>query len=86
MVLMNTLDPGSLIRYIPFYPGEGTNLIRYGTEYTEQEGEYSVKWIKRNEIGLFVKVSPDNASRAICLFGEQLFIVPITSINPYTEE
>ena len=77
-------NPGSLIRYIPFYPGEGTNLIRYGTEYTE------VKWIKRNEIGLFVKVlegvSPDNASRAICLFGEQLFIVNITSINPYTEE
>ena len=73
-------NPGSLIYYIPYHPGDGTNLIRYGTEFTE------VKWIKRNEIGLFVKISPDLASRAICLFGEELFTVPIASIKTYTEE
>jgi hypothetical protein len=77
---MAILRPGSLIQYIPFYPGNGTNLLRYGTEFTE------VKWIKRNEIGLFVKASPDLASRAICLFGEELFTVPIASIKTYTEE
>ena len=77
---MSQPNPGSLIYYIPYHPGDGTNLIRYGTEFTE------VKWIKRNEIGLFVKVSPDLASRAICLFGEELFTVPITSIKPYIEE
>lgn len=67
---MSQPNPGSLIRYVPSHPGDGTKL----------------KWIKRNEIGLFVKVSPDIASRAICLFGEELFTVPITSIKPYTEE
>lgn len=77
---MSQPNPGSLIRYVPSHPGAGTNLIRYRTEFTE------LKWIKRNEIGLFVKVSPDLASRAICLFGEELFTVPITSIKPYTEE
>ncbi len=77
---MIQLKPGSLIHHVPSHPGDGTNLIRHGTEFTE------VKWIKRNEIGLFVKVSPDLASRAICLFGEELFIVPITSIKTYTEE
>ena len=60
------------------------NLIRVGTEFTE------VKWVKRNTIGMFIKLAPDPdyyyGNSAICLFGEQLFTCPITSIKPYTEE
>ena len=77
---MNNLNPGNLIRYIPSHRWDGTNLILYGTEFTE------VKWVKRNTIGMFIKLAPDLASRAICLFGEQLFTCPITSIKPYAEE
>ena len=33
-----------------------------------------------------VKISPDLATRAICLFGEELFTVPITAIKLYKEE
>jgi len=75
------LKPGNLINFQPSHPpSEGLNVIRFGTEYTE------VKWILRNTIGLFVKISPDLATRAICLFDDQLFLVPIASIKTYTEE
>lgn len=71
------LKPGNLISFQPSHPpSEGLNVIRFGTEYTE------VKWILRDTIGLFVKISPDLATRAICLFDDQLFIVPITAIQP----
>ena len=71
------LKPGNLISFQPSHPpSEGLNVIRFGTEYTE------VKWILRNTIGLFVKISPDLATRAICLFDDQLFLVPITAIEP----
>jgi hypothetical protein len=74
------LKPGNLISFQPSYPpSEGLNVIRFGTEYTE------VKWILRNTIGLFVKISPDLATRAICLFDDQLFIVPITAIKVFQE-
>jgi len=81
---MNQFNPGNLIYYVPYHPGDGTNLILYGTEFTE------VKWVKRNTIGIFIKLYPDpdliKGNSAICLFGEQLFTCPITSIKPYTEE
>ena len=71
------LKPGNLISFQPSHPpSEGLNVIRFGTEYTE------VKWILRDTIGLFVKISPDDRNRAICLFDDQLFIVPITAIEP----
>jgi len=71
------LKPGNLINFQPSHPpSEGLNVIRFGTEYTE------VKWILRDTIGLFIKISPDLATRAICLFGDQLFLVPITAIEP----
>jgi hypothetical protein len=71
------LKPGNLIIFQPSHPlSEGLNVIRFGTEYTE------VKWILRNTIGLFVKTSPDDRKKAICLFGDQLFITPITAIEP----
>ena len=71
------LKPGNLIIFQPSHPSsEGLNVIRFGTEYTE------VKWILRNTIGLFVKISPDDRKKAICLFGDQLFITPITAIEP----
>ena len=71
------LKPGNLINFQPSHPpSEGLNVIRFGTEYTE------VKWILRNTIGLFVKISPDLATKAICLFEDQLFLVPITAIEP----
>ena len=71
------LKPGNLISFQPSHPpSEGLNVIRFGTEYTE------VKWILRNTIGLFVKISPDDRKKAICLFGDQLFITPITAIEP----
>jgi hypothetical protein len=71
------LKPGNLISFQPSHPpSEGLNVIRFGTEYTE------VKWILRNTIGLFVKISPDLATKAICLFDDQLFLVPITAIEP----
>ena len=70
------LKPGNLISFQPSHPpSEGLNVIRFGTEYTE------VKWILRDTIGLFVKISPDDRNRAICLFDDQLFIVPITAIE-----
>ncbi len=71
------LKPGNLISFQPSHPpSEGLNVIRFGTEYTE------VKWILRDTIGLFVNICPDLATRAICLFEDQLFIVPITAIQP----
>ena len=71
------LKPGNLISFQPSHPpSEGLNVIRFGTEYTD------VKWILRNTIGLFVKISPDLATKAICLFDDQLFLVPITAIEP----
>jgi len=71
------LKPGNLIIFQPSPPSsEGLNVIHFGTEYTE------VKWILRNTIGLFVKISPDLATKAICLFDDQLFLVPITAIEP----
>jgi hypothetical protein len=71
------LKPGNLISFQPSHPpSEGLNVIRFGTEYTE------VKWILRDTIGLFVKISPDLATKAICLFDDQLFLVPITAIQP----
>jgi len=71
------LKPGNLISFQPSHPpSEGLNVIRFGTVYTE------VKWILRNTIGLFVKISPDDRKKAICLFGDQLFITPITAIEP----
>ena len=71
------LKPGNLIIFQPSHPpSEGLNVIRFGTEYTE------VKWILRNTIGLFVKISPDLATMAICLFDDQLFLVTITAIEP----
>lgn len=74
------LKPGNLISFQPSHPpSEGLNVIRFGTEYTE------VKWILRDTIGLFVKISPDLATKAICLFDDQLFIVPITAIQPFQE-
>lgn len=74
------LKPGNLISFQPSHPpSEGLNVIRFGTEYTE------VKWILRDTIGLFVKISPDLATRAICLFDDQLFIVPITAIKVFQE-
>jgi hypothetical protein len=74
------LKPGNLISFQPSHPpSEGLNVIRFGTEYTE------VKWILRDTIGLFIKISPDLATRAICLFDDQLFIVPITAIQLFQE-
>ena len=74
------LKPGNLISFQPSHPpSEGLNVIRFGTEYTE------VKWILRDTIGLFVKISPDLATKAICLFDDQLFLVPITAIQPFQE-
>jgi hypothetical protein len=77
------LEPGNLISFQPV-PSQSWSptssacgaIISYGTEYAE------VKWILSNTIGLFVKISPDDRKKAICLFGDQLFIVPITSIEP----
>ena len=71
------LKPGNLIIFQPTHlPSEDlAAIIRFGTEYTE------VKWILRNTIGLFVKISPDLATKAICLFDDQLFLVPITAIE-----
>jgi hypothetical protein len=74
------LKPGNLISFQPSHPpSEGLNVIRFGTEYTE------VKWILRDTIGLFIKISPDLATRAICLFDDQLFLVPITAIKVFQE-
>jgi hypothetical protein len=74
------LKPGNLISFQPSHPpSEGLNVIRFGTEYTE------VKWILRDTIGLFVKISPDLATKAICLFDDQLFLVPITAIQLFQE-
>jgi len=72
------LKPGNLIIFQPSHPPSEdlAAIIRFGTEYTE------VKWILRNTIGLFVKISPDDRKKAICLFGDQLFITPITAIEP----
>ena len=70
------LKPGNLISFQPSHPpSEGLNVIRFGTEYAK------VKWLLKNTIGLFVKISPDDRNRAICLFDDQLFIVPITAIE-----
>lgn len=89
---MIQFKPGNLITLQPSHPiGEGLNLIVLGTEYTE------VKWVKRNTIGLYIKTM-DNVSldpflltnkgnkKAICLFGEELFEVAWSCIQPYTEE
>jgi hypothetical protein len=71
------LKPGNLISFQPSHPpSEGLNVISFGTEYAK------VKWLLKNTIGLFVKISPDDRNRAICLFDDQLFIVPITAIEP----
>ena len=71
------LKPGNLISFQPSHPpSEGLNVISSGTEYAE------VKWILRNTIGLFVKISPDDRKKAICLFDDQLFLVNITAIEP----
>jgi len=70
------LKPGNLISFQPSHPpSEGLNVISFGTEYVK------VKWLLRNTIGLFVKMSPDDRNRAICLFDDQLFLVPITAIQ-----
>ena len=69
--------PGNLITLQPAISSFlGLNLIQVGTEYTE------VSWFERNTIGLFVKISPDDSNRAICLFGDKLFVAPIKDIQP----
>ena len=75
------LKPGNLIIFQPWSSQSWSSedlaaIISFGTEYAE------VKWILRNTIGLFVKISPDDRKKAICLFDDQLFIVPITAIEP----
>jgi len=87
---MNQFKPGNLITLQPSHPiGEGLNLIVLGTEYTE------VKWVKRNTIGLYIKTMDDISldpflkkgnRKAICLFGEELFEVILSCIQPYKEE
>jgi hypothetical protein len=72
------LKPGNLITYQPLHPASfGRHLVCFGTENTE------LKWISRNAIGVFVKISPDIANVAICLFEDQLFLVPISAIQLY---
>ena len=86
---MIQLKPGNLITLQPSHPtGEGLNLIVLGTEYTE------VRWVKRNTIGLYIKttntfvepIHQEKHNKAICLFGEELFEVAWSCIQPYTEE
>lgn len=86
---MIQFKPGNLITLQPSHPiGEGLNLIVLGTEYTE------VKWVKRNTIGLYIKTTNNTYvdrfkreyNKAICLFGEELFEVAWSCIQPYTED
>lgn len=72
------VEPGNLINYQPLPSfSRGRHLVCLGTKKTE------LKWIPRNAIGLFVKIAPDVANRAICLFEDQLFLVPFTAIHPF---
>lgn len=79
---MIQFKPGNLITLQPSHPiGEGLNLIVLGTEYTE------VRWVKRNTIGLYIKtIRQEKHNKAVCLFGEELFEVAWSCIQPYTEE
>jgi len=84
---MNQFRPGNLITLQPSHPiGEGLNLVVEGSDYTE------VRWIKRNTIGVVVKLIKQSESRAfggrraLCLFGEDLVNVSISNIQPYKED
>ncbi len=81
---MIQFKPGNLITLQPSHPiGEGLNLVVEGSDYTE------VRWIKRNTIGVFIKLTKQDSlggGRSLCLFGEDLVNVSISNIQPYKED